>query len=71
MAAKKKTEATAKKITGTVTGGSLNVREKPDMEAKVIRALANGEQVEILEAGDEWHRIKGGYVMAKWVRLDG
>ena len=69
MAARKKTEATEqKKITGTVTGGTLNIRDKAN--GNVIGTLPDGAHVEILKAGEEWHQIEDGYIMAKWVKLD-
>ena len=71
MAARKKTETTEqKKITGTVTGGTLNIRDKASLGGDVVGSLADGTQIEILKAGEEWHRIEAGYVMARWVKLD-
>lgn len=71
MAARKKTEVTEpKKIIGTVIGGSLNVRAGDNLNTEVVTTLEDGTQIEILEAGEEWHRIEAGYVMARWVKLD-
>ena len=69
MAGRKKTETDEQKIiTGTVTGGTLNIRDKAN--GNVIGTLLDGAHVEILKAGADWHQIKDGYIMAKWVKLD-
>lgn len=73
MATKKRTtkkEAEVKPVTGVVTGGALNVRSLAGLDGEVTRVLKDGETIYIIEAGDEWHRIKDGYVMARWVRLN-
>lgn len=72
MATKKKAEPKQEKTTmiGTVFGGSLNIRSKAGMDGKILGQLQDGAQVEILKAGEEWHKIDGGYIMAKWVKLD-
>ena len=72
MAAKKKAEPKQEKTVtiGKVFGGSLNIRSKAGMDGKIKGQLPDGAQVEILEAGKEWHKIEGGYIMAKWVKLD-
>lgn len=53
--------------TGTVKGGSLNVRRCPQLTAPITRVLKNGETVEILEAIKEWYRIADGYIRAEYV----
>ena len=73
MATKKKAEPKAKKKTtmvGEGAGGALNIRSKAGIDGKIKGQLQGGAQVEILEAGKEWHKIEGGYIMAKWVKLD-
>ena len=68
---KKKTEPKAEKKTAmvaTVFGGSLNIRDKAGMDGKVVGQLPDGAQVEILEAGKEWHKIESGYIMSRWVQ---
>lgn len=59
-------KATRKKKTRTVTGGALNVREKPSLKAKVVRVLDNGTKITVQEDLGEWLRIEDGYVMARW-----
>lgn len=75
MPTAKTTKATkttkAKKIIGTVFGGSLNIRKTASTDGKILGQLTDGEQVEILEAGEEWHKIKAGFIMARWVKIDG
>lgn len=55
-----------------VTGGALNVREKPDKNSKKLGQLSNGTKVSILEkTNSDWYKIKSGnltgYVMAKYL----
>ena len=69
---KKKTETKkTDKITGTVFGGGLNIREQPGIESAIKGVLEDGSRIEILENTGDWLKIETGYVMAKWVKLDG
>lgn len=48
----------------------VNLREKPDMKAKVIAFIPNGERVEenpdaVTAPG--WTAVTGGYVMTKYL----
>lgn len=71
MAAKKKAEETpVLKITGRVIADLLNVRNKASLDGKVVKQLPKDTELEILETLDGWYKIKGGFVMAKWVELD-
>ena len=71
MAARNKAEPKQeKKITGTVFGGGLRIRQEPDPTAEIKGVLPDGTAVEILEPGSEWHKIEQGYIMARWVKLD-
>lgn len=52
----------------------LNVREDPDIEAKRIGFIDNGERVKILETGSQWLKVqytenKSGYVAAEHVTI--
>ena len=72
MAAKKKAETTpVLKTTGRVFGGALNIRKEPSIDSEPLGILKDGEQIEILETVGDWYKIEPGYVMAKWVKLDG
>ena len=54
-----------------VKGGKLNLRQQPSLSAKVLGQFPTGTLVEIIEAGDEWHRVEvaglEGYMMAKFL----
>lgn len=54
-----------------VTGGNLNLRETASLSAKVLGQYPTGTLVEIVEAGNEWHKVsvngKDGYMMAKYL----
>ena len=57
-----------------VLADRLNVRENPDIEAKRIGYINNGEQVKLLETGSEWLKVqytenKSGYVEAEFVTI--
>ena len=47
----------------------LNVREKPDKSARVIRVLGYGERVQKDgEAPEGWISVKGGFVMERYLK---
>jgi len=54
-----------------VRGGKLNLRETPSLAAKVLGQFPTGTLVEIIESGDEWHKVEvngqAGYMMAKFL----
>lgn len=54
-----------------VQGGALNLRETASLQAKVLGQFPTGTMVEIIESGDEWHKVevggKSGYMMAKYL----
>ena len=54
-----------------VQGGRLNLRETPSLSAKVLGQFPTGTLVEIVESGEEWHKVevegKAGYMMAKFL----
>ena len=74
MARAKKTPAAKKRgpkqTKGTVIGGALYIRDAGSLEGKIVGTLEDGAVIDIIEAGEEWHKIPDGYVMAKWVKLD-
>lgn len=43
----------------TVTASSLNCREEPSLDAKIIGAFRRGEKLELLEKNGEWDHVKG------------
>ena len=57
-----------------VKGGALNLRETASLTAKVLGQYPTGTLVEIIESGDEWHKVtvngKTGYMMAKYLNTD-
>lgn len=54
-----------------VKGGALNLRETASLSAKVLGQFPTGTLVEIVESGDEWHKVlvngKSGYMMSKYL----
>ena len=54
-----------------VQGGRLNLRETPSLAAKVLGQFPTGTLVEIVESGEEWHKVevegKAGYMMAQFL----
>ncbi len=54
-----------------VRGGALNLRQTPSLTAKVLGQFPTGTLVEIVESGEEWHKVevggKEGYMMAKFL----
>lgn len=57
-----------------VRGGALNLRETPSLSAKVLGQFPTGTLVEIVESGEEWHKVevngKSGYMMAKFLNTE-
>lgn len=57
-----------------VKGGALNLRETASLTAKVLGQFPTGTLVEIIENGDEWHKVevggKSGYMMAKYLSTE-
>lgn len=57
-----------------VKGGALNLRESASLSAKVLGQYPTGTLVEIVESGDEWHKVevdgKTGYMMARYLNTD-
>ena len=58
--------------TGNRSG--LKMRAHPDQKSKVMGTFKNGTQVDILEVGDEWVKVrigdKTGYMMVKFLEGD-
>ncbi len=54
-----------------VTGGALNLRQNPSLEAKVIRQYPNGTWMTVLSEEGEWSKVEvggnTGYVMSKYL----
>lgn len=59
------------KMQRRVSGGKLNMREKPDKSAKLIMKIPDGATVTIDSYGDTWCHVvyngKEGYVMTKYL----
>jgi uncharacterized protein YgiM (DUF1202 family) len=57
------------------TGGpSLNVRKYQGIQEEVIGGLFEGQIVELLHVGEDWHQIrledgKIGYIAARWCNI--
>ena len=51
--------------------GTLKMRKGPSQKSSVMASFANGTEVEILEVGDEWVKVKvgnkTGYMMVKFL----
>ena len=60
---------------GSVTAGTLNVREKPTTESGIIEKLSKGEQVLVLSQENNWANIRvdnvEGYVSLDYITLAG
>lgn len=54
-------------IYATVIGGNLNIRADKDKSSEKIGVLDNGSTIEIIERGDDWCQIAGGYVMTEFL----
>ena len=65
------TGALAASDSALVKGGALNLRQEPSIASKVLGQFPTGTMVEIIESGDEWHKVevegKTGFMMAKFL----
>ena len=50
-----------------VNAARLAIRQKPSMDAGIERAVLRGEELEVIAHGEEWTKVKGGYVMTEFV----
>lgn len=63
----------SKYIVTADVGATVNMREQPSKNAKIIVAIKIGIEVEVIEkTSDEWFKIKygskEGYIMSKYLR---
>lgn len=56
----------------TLNSGNLNIRNAPSANAPIIGTLANGDVVNVLEALNDWFRIRSGetngFVNSRYIR---
>lgn len=50
-----------------VTADRVNVRIRPDINSEIVTQLSSGEEVIVLERGDEWTKIKAPIHTKCWV----
>ncbi|MDR3149940.1 MAG: C40 family peptidase [Oscillospiraceae bacterium] len=60
--------------TGEIVGEIVNVREKPDQDAGVIKQLGLGKTVDVIGAFTKWYKVelddgKTGYIHSDYVRI--
>lgn len=62
-----------KSQTGTVTGGRLNLREKPSVQSRRLILIPDGAQIAVSEHDAQWYKAQykayDGYVMKQFVQL--
>lgn len=61
-------------VTGTITEGTVNVREKTDTNSKKVTYVFKNDKVEVLEKDGSWYKVKAkgktGYIYEKYVKVD-
>lgn len=71
--APQETEAPAE-VTGTITASTLNIRETPDANGRILGIYSKGATVTILEqktvGGTTWGRTNKGWISMQFVDLD-
>ncbi|MFP5287689.1 MAG: SH3 domain-containing protein [Thermoanaerobaculia bacterium] len=59
--------------TGVVTANALNLREEPSTGSSLVRTLARGTRLKILETAGAWYKVQAGdqngYVHGDFVRI--
>ncbi len=63
--------ASAIVVDGTVyvTADALRVRSAPGLDQKIAGAVYNGEQLTVLEAGEEWVKVETAQGLVGWVSV--
>jgi len=65
----------ARAVIRTANGGNVNLRTGPDMSASVIQSFRPGTQVDILQRGTTWHRVRvsgvTGFMRAEFLSIGG
>lgn len=56
--------------TGIVKANSLNFRQQPDFNGKIIGSLDNGQSITILDSNDVWYKVKISSGAIGWVSMD-
>ena len=61
-------------VKGRVDAGILNVREKPDLNSKVISQLTRGQIINVFNEIDDWYQIvirqnKSAFVYKKYIQI--
>ena len=57
-----------------IAGGTLNLRERPSLDAPILAGLPDGTQLEILGSWNGWYIVRAngqeGYVRSEYVTLN-
>lgn len=70
--AKKEKKATIPTSGKVIGNASLNVRQKPALDADILTTLTPGTEITIADQSDEWYKISipvNGFVMKKFVEV--
>lgn len=69
------TTGAAGSSTGTVCASSLNMRDRPSTNGKILKRLGNGNKVTILGTSGSWYKVKSGgttgYVSKAYISRNG
>lgn len=57
-------------VRAKVTGDSVNVRVRPEINSEIVTQLSAGEEVVVLERGDEWTKILAPSHSKCWVHSE-
>lgn len=60
--------------TGVITEITVNVRQEPSTDSKIITRVTQDDEVEVIEKSGDWYKIKTknktGYVYAEYLKVD-
>ena len=54
---------------GVVIVGRLNVREAPELNAKIIGELVKNQKVEVMGIDKDFYKLPNGYAMQKFIKI--
>lgn len=57
-------------VRAKVTGDSVNVRVRPEINSEIVTQLSAGEEVVVLEKGDEWTKVLAPSHSKCWVHSE-
>ena len=59
-----------KEIKGMIVVPWANLRKGPGMDKEVLKVLPKGTELKVTEIGEEWTRVRGGYMKTELLDIE-